>query len=200
MRTASFSHIYLSVVVRQARHRHGIAVLLVCFLLAATAWPNVGRTGAAETEDRSLLTIDRIFDANEFETKSWGPARWLKDQSRYATLEDANGFEKAKDVVCYDPQSGRREVVLAAARLIPPGLEKPLKIDNYAWSDDGKKLLIFTNTKRVWRRNTRGDYWLYDTTGETLTKLGGEADPSRMMFAKLSPDGKRLAYVNRNNI
>ena len=50
----------------------------------------------------------------------------------------------------------------------------PLDVEDYAWSADGKKLLIFTNTERVWRQNTRGDYWVLNLQDGALKKLGGE--------------------------
>jgi len=61
-------------------------------------------------------------------------------------------------------------------------------------------VLLYTNSKRVWRQNTRGDYWLLDRTSRQLTRLGGDAKPSSLMFAKLSPDGRRVAYVRDRNI
>jgi dipeptidyl-peptidase-4 len=61
-------------------------------------------------------------------------------------------------------------------------------------------LLIYTNSKRVWRVNSRGDYWLLDLSTRDLKKLGGDIAPSTMMFATFSPDGKRVAYVHKNNL
>ncbi|HUV67449.1 MAG TPA: S9 family peptidase, partial [Sedimentisphaerales bacterium] len=61
-------------------------------------------------------------------------------------------------------------------------------------------LLIFTNTKRVWRQNTRGDYWVLDLSDWKLQKLGGDAEPSTLMFAKFSPQGDRVAYVREKNL
>jgi len=65
-------------------------------------------------------------------------------------------------------------------------------------------LLIFTNAKRVWRAATRGDYWVLDTgaarTEERLTKLGGDAPESTLMFATFSPDSTRVAWVRANNL
>jgi dipeptidyl-peptidase-4 len=90
--------------------------------------------------------------------------------------------------------------MVAAARLIPKGESQPLEIEDYSWSDDGKKLLVFTNTKRLWRENTLGDYWVLDLETWELVKLGGDAEPSTLMFAKLSPDGSRAAYVHEKNI
>jgi dipeptidyl-peptidase-4 len=86
-------------------------------------------------------------------------------------------------------------------KLVPTGDSTAPDIDDFSWSMDGKKLLLFTNTARVWRENTRGDYWVYDLGAGTLTKLGGpEAKPSTLMFAKFSPDGGRVAYVREHNL
>ncbi|XHR94717.1 DPP IV N-terminal domain-containing protein [Mucilaginibacter sp. UC70_90] len=35
-----------------------------------------------------------------------------------------------------------------------------------------KKVLINTNTKKVWRYDTRGDYWVYDSNTKKLWQLG----------------------------
>lgn len=75
-----------------------------------------------------------------------------------------------------------------------------MNIKNFAFSADGKKLLIFTNTKRVWRYNTRGDYWVLDLSSRQLKQLGKDRPASTLMFAKLSPDGTKAAYVSEHNI
>jgi len=158
--------------------------------------------------DPGRLTLERIIDSDEFESKSFGPVRWLKDSTGYTTLEDSQApedvndpnAEKSKDIVRYEPGSGKREIIVSATRLIPKDESKPLKIDDYSWSSNGKKLLIFTNTKRVWRTNTRGDYWVLDLAAWQLKKLGGDVEPSTLMFAKFSPQGQRVAYVRDKNL
>ncbi|MHC4433086.1 MAG: DPP IV N-terminal domain-containing protein, partial [Planctomycetota bacterium] len=162
----------------------------------------------AEAEaDCGYLTLDRIIDSDEFESKSYGPVRWLQDRSGYTTLEKtrATGDEDSKDngprdIVRYDPETGEREIMVSSEMLRPSADVNSLKIDDYSWSQDGNKLLVFTNTKRVWRRNTRGDYWVLDLATSKLQKLGGDVEPSTLMFAKFSPDGKRVAYVHRKNL
>ena len=155
----------------------------------------------AQPQDASLLTIDRIFGPQaEFKTEEWGPGRWPKNGSSYLTLEKAEQVKGAKDVVQWKAESGERQVVAPAARLIPPGKKKPLKIEDYAWSDDGRKLLIFTNSKRVWRQNTRGDYWVFDRETGKLERLGGDTKAAMLMFATFSPNGQRVAYVSGNSL
>src|SRR6266542_3477235 len=142
--------------------------------------------------------IDRIFKAHEYDPPRFGPARWLPDGTAYAIVEraDSGGAE----IVKYDAATGARSVLMAAAKLVPAGAKSGLDIDDYEWSADGKRLLIFTNTKKVWRRNTRGDYWVLDVASGALKKMGGSAPESTLMFAKFSPDGSRVAYVRANNI
>jgi dipeptidyl-peptidase 4 len=172
------------------------AVLGLWVLVSATTI----LVSAEKPADRSLLTLDRIFGKDEFKTQEWGPARWLKDGSGYTTLEKSETLKDARDIVRYDPESGRREVLVFASNLLARGESKPLEIEDYAWSEDTTKLLLFTNSKRVWRRNTRGDYWVFDLKRRELKKLGGQAAPSTLLFATLSPDGRRVAYVCQNNI
>ncbi|MBD3414659.1 MAG: prolyl oligopeptidase family serine peptidase [Candidatus Aminicenantes bacterium] len=158
------------------------------------------RAEAQKDQASSLLTLDRIFSSDEFSTNRFGPARWLKHKSGYTTLEKSEDLEKGRDIVCYDPESGERQVLVSAQQLIHPESSTPLEINDYHWSKDGKKLLVFTNSQRVWRRNTRGDYWVLDLNSGSLHQIGGSAEPSSLMFAKFSPDGQKVGYVYQNNI
>jgi dipeptidyl-peptidase-4 len=166
-------------------------------LLLAAATPLLS---AEQPADSSLLTLERIFTKEEFKVPAWGPSCWLKDGSGYTTLEESQTAKDTKDIVRYAPESGRREVLLGASDLLAHGRSKPLKIEDYAWSDDGGKLLLFTDTKRVWRKETRGDYWVFDLQTRKLQQLGGKAAPSTLMFATFSPEGRRVAYVCQNNL
>lgn len=155
---------------------------------------------AGDEADPSLLTLERIFTLKEFKAEDFGPARWLKNGKGYTTLEESPQQNKRKDIVRYDPATGKRTVLVPAGHLVPPGASAPLEIDDYRWSPDGTLLLIFTNSKRVWRSNTKGDYWILNLKTRKLQKIGGPAEPSTLMFAKFSPGGERVAYVCGNNI
>jgi len=148
------------------------------------------------TADSSLLTVDRIFGSPEFRGGTLGALAWLSDGTGYSTLEPALGGKAGRDIVRYDAETGLKTILVPAARLVPPGDSTPLDIEEYTWSADGRRLLIFTNSQQVWRTNTRGDYWVLDLAGWTLKKLGGRGGPaSTLMFAKFSPDGGRVGWV-----
>lgn len=96
--------------------------------------------------------------------------------------------------------SGKDQAFLSNSELIPPGSSTPLEVQSFQVSPDGKSLLLFTNTRKVWRDHTRGDYWIFNRSNKKLTQLGKSLPASSLMFAKFSPDGKKAAYVSRHNI
>lgn len=154
----------------------------------------------AQSTDSPLLTIDRIFNSGEFAPQGVGGFRWLKSGDAYTRIEPSPTVKGGTDLVSYDVTKNTRTVLISAERLTPMGEKTPLRIANYEWSTDNNQMLIFTNTKRVWRQNTLGDYWVLDVKGWKLKRIGGTAKPSTLMFAKFSPDGKKVGYVRENNI
>jgi dipeptidyl-peptidase-4 len=168
-------------------------------LLIAAAFSSASATLSAQTDDPSLLSVRGIYGSAEFRPEFFGPARWLANGAAYTTLEPpAQG--KGQDIVRYDVETGTRTLLVPAARLVPSGDSLPLAIEDYSWSVDERQLLLFTNSQQVWRTNTRGDYWTLDLGTWTLKKLGGDAKPSTLMFAKFSPDGRRVGYVREHNL
>ncbi len=172
-------------------------VMLLVGLLALLVTPS--KLSAAE-EEPSQLTVERIYDSDEFEPDSFS-AIWLKDSSGYLTLESLQAIQPGKAIVAWSPKSSQQDVLVPSAHLIPPGRMRPLSIDGYTFSKDRSLVLIYTNAKRVWRRKTRGDYWVLDRASRELIQVGGsDVRPSSLMFAKFSPDGRYVIYVSNNNL
>src|SRR3954454_5546375 len=117
--------------------------------------------------------LQQIFADEEFKPDHFGPARWTEGGEAFTTLESSTAAPDGKDIVRYSAASGARTVLVSARDLTPAGEKKALAVDDYAWAEDGKSLLIFTNTAPVWRKNTRGDYWLLRPVEKTLKELGG---------------------------
>jgi dipeptidyl-peptidase-4 len=145
------------------------------------------------------LTLEDIYKNGKYGQQGYGSVRWMKDNKGYSTIEisKANG---GPEIVRYDAQTGDKTILVSSNQLIPEGRTKPLSISDYTWSEDNTKLLIFTNTRRVWRYNTRGDYWILNLVSGKLQQIGRNAVSSSLMFAKFSPDASRVAYVSKLNI
>lgn len=118
---------------------------------------------------------------------------WTNDGDSYFKLE--NNELKTYTLPDHEPKT-----VVSRTQLTPPGFSEPLGVDHFSFSPDQQKILLFTNTQRVWRLKTRGDYWVFDLKANSLKQLGKGLPPASLMFAKFSPDGTKIAYVSENNI
>ena len=117
-------------------------------------------------------------------------------------MPDGNTYTKTKDggIVKVDPKTEAETVLVKKEQLTPAMASKPLGIQSYSFNTAYNEVLIFTNTAKVWRFNTRGDYWVLDMTTNKLSQIGKNLPSKSLMFAKLSPDGKKCGYVSEHNI
>jgi len=168
-------------------------------LVACRAGGAPREEAASSTDTRLARRLEQIFLSGELTPRAFGPARWL-DGAHFLTVEDSATLAGGHDLVRYDAASGARSVLVGAQELVPPGGAGPLAIEDYALSADGRRALVFTNTRKVWRQNTRGDYWVLERGSGALRRLGGDAPEASLMFAKLSPDGTRAGYVRANDL
>ncbi len=119
--------------------------------------------------------------------------KWMADGNAYMTKKNGG-------IIKVDPQTDAETVLVKQDQLMPAGASKALVPQSYSFSNDYTRVLIFTNTVKVWRLRTRGDYWLLDITANKLTQMGKGLPAQSLMFAKLSPDGKKCAYVSEHNL
>ena len=173
-----------------------INIIIIIFILTSLTFAAI--KDIKQKKDESILTIDRIFKSGEFYSKRGIPFKWFYGDKGYAIVKYSKKDKGRSIVLRYI--NGKEKILVNSKNLIPEGKKTPLRINNYYWSEDRKKLLIYTNSKRVWRRNTRGDYWVYELKTKRLYKLGKDANRSTLMFAKFSPDGEKVAYVREHNI
>lgn len=116
-----------------------------------------------------------------------GALTWAKDGNSYYRLKDG-------ELVQYKLPGNKPTVLVSKTQL------KAMPLRSFRFSDDEQKLLVFTNTKKVWRLHTRGDYWVYDIKTGALQQVGKSLPASSLMFAKFSPDGSKVAYVSEYNL
>ena len=119
--------------------------------------------------------------------------KWAKDGNSYYTQESGQ-------IVQYQMPSQTGTTFINKELLTPQGAGNAVKVEDFSFSEDGQKALIYTNSKKVWRYKTRGDYWVLDMTSKKLQKLGKDLPESSLMFAKFSPDAKKVAYVSKHNV
>jgi dipeptidyl-peptidase-4 len=119
--------------------------------------------------------------------------KWTRDGNGFFTIESG-------EIMKTELPSLTKTTVLAKALLKPKDSANPLSVRDFIFSADDKQMLIYTNTQRVWRADTRGDYWLLNLADNSLRQIGKTRPRSSLMFAKFSPDGTKVAYVSEFNI
>ena len=177
------------------QHGRGLLASISILVLSAVSFAQQ----PAPMQDPPKDTITRIF-TGEFSERPSPPPRWFDGGQSYIAMEPAAGGH-GRDLVKYDAATGKnRELLITAAQLTPEGAKEPLEISALSWSKDNQRVLIFANTRRVWRTNSRGDYWFLDRKTGKLKKLGGDAPEASLMYAKFDPEATRVAYVKNNDI
>jgi len=139
------------------------------------------------------LALLLLFAAALSANAQRGRTHWAADGYQYYSIQSGGLVE-------LDTRDSSKKTVVLTREMVTPSGGQALRIENFSVSDDGGKVIIFTNSKRVWRYNTRGDYWIYDLAAKTLKQIGKDRPASSLMFAKLSPDGTKAAYVSDHNL
>jgi len=71
------------------------------------------------------------------------------------------------------------------------------RFDGYVLSPDGKRMLIQTQTERVYRRSFKAVYYIYNIASRKLERLSDYGPQQTPIW---SPDGTQIAFVRDNNI
>ena len=175
--------------------RTAAALLAAALLIApAAAAAQQQPAGTAPAAAPGRLSIDRIFRGADFRSAVVPSIAWSDSTSYVQAVPNPAG---GTDLFRVDPVTGQRTALVRANQMLGSD-EQPIMAEGVSLSADGRLALVFHNTERVWRSNTRGSYTVVDLrTGRTLRTA---SRPGGQMFAKLSPDGSRVAFVRDNDL
>ena len=146
----------------------------------------VSFSGMRAGEKLSLKAITR----GEFRSEMMQAVRPLADGETYGQMS-ADG----KRVESYSFRTGQQVAVLfdvATARGV-----KLDQVDDYIMSPDGRRMLIQTQTKPIYRHSFTAVYYIYDIRNNKLEPLSDGGPQQTPVF---SPDGNQIAFVRDNNI
>ena len=195
--------------------------LLRSFRLLAAAASLAPPLAAQRPAPPQPLTVDRIFRQREFAVQGLPYVQWMKDGRSYLSVRNAPG---GSALVKVDAATGI-ESVLVPAGVLKDASGAALDVEDVTLSPDEMKALVFHSSVRVWRTNTRGVYHVVDLRTQAVTSLvgagtsvvvaarppagpsflatglaSGAADPTLQMFAKFSPDGRKVAFGRANDL
>ena len=114
----------------------------------------------------------------------------IKGTDRYASISN-----DGRQIIEYAFKTGNQTRVLFD--IANTHGESIKQLEGYTLSPDGKRMLIQTNTHKIYRRSFTADYYIYTIQSRKLEKLstGGP-----QQIPTWSPDGNQIAFVRDNNI
>lgn len=144
----------------------------------------------AQNSEKSF-TLENIIKKNEFRAKGVYGFRSMNDGQHYSSRAEGN-------ILVYSYKTGElTDTLVKGDELIPPGGDEPISIMNYEFSKDEKKILIPTDTEKIYRRSSKSNYYVWDTETKSLQQLSANG---KQRLADFSPDGRKVAFVRENNI
>ncbi len=126
----------------------------------------------------------------EFAAKTITGITPIEGTDRYARISS-----DGKQIVEYSFKTGKQTGVLFDVDNTMG--EKITSFDGYTMSPDGKKMLIQTETKPIYRRSFRAVFYIYTISSRKLQRL---SDGGPQQVPVWSPDGNQIAFVRDNNI
>ena len=164
---------------------------LLAFLLAPLA------AVAQPADGPKRLTLETLFASPEFYGESFQGGRWAETGARLLYVEgDASGASSLREL---DLTTDTRRTILDGSQLVKPDAEGLIEIEDYATSMDGAKTLLYTDSERVWRLNTKGYYYVLDNESGTVTPVADRSEGFQM-FAKFDPAAEHVAFVRDRNL
>lgn len=134
------------------------------------------------------ITLDDLWKNYSFFPKNYNSLNSMNNGEHYVSLESS---ELGQELNIYKYKDGEK------VRTLFKSEEFDLKrITNYTFSNDEKKLLLETQTEKIYRYSSKSIYYVYNIFTDKLKKISND----KLMFATFSPAGNKIAYVLDNNI
>ncbi len=151
------------------------SVLLRSFSLAALTALVQATAAGAQGAAASPITVERVFKSGDFASAPLPSVTWLGDGRSYLDLRpDSAG---GTSIVRVDLATGAVTTMAAAAQLVD-GAGKRIEVEEIQLSTDESRALLFSNSVRVWRSNTRGLFHVLDFASKKLTPIAAVTTPT----------------------
>jgi dipeptidyl-peptidase 4 len=145
-------------------------------------------TIATANAQSKKVSLEDVFKNNVFAQKSVYGINWMKDGQYYSALQ--RGATGAK-VVNINVATGEETGVLI------DGGKLGINFSSYAFNPDETKALVASDVESIYRRSSKGIFHVVDLQTGTAQQL---MDGQKIMYATLSPDNDKVAFVKDNNL
>ncbi len=135
------------------------------------------------------ISLEDVWLTYKFYPASLNDIRSLKNGETYTLLD------KSEAIVEYNFKTGKEVRKIFSLSEIKNNL-KPSKIEDYAFSDNEKSILIVTEKEKIYRHSSKSKCYSWNLDLKKLITVS----ENKVNEPTLSPDGKHVAYVFNNNL
>ena len=171
--------------------RRAVLSLVVLLVLLLPSEP-------VRAQDDPELTLESIHASTTFRPNSFQGGKWA-DQGPVITYIESADTADATHLLRYNLRTDEQTRVIDGTTLHADDVDRLVPIEDYTFSESGDKVLIYTDSKEVWRANTKGYYYVYDLDTQTLRPVS-DRDEGYQMFAKFNPSATKVAFVRHRNL
>ena len=145
------------------------------------------------TAGMAQLSLESIWNSREYSPKFVPGFNSLNDGKTYCQL-DMNA-DKSRSCNRYDFKTGNKlSTLFSTDKMLVDSM--PLSIESYEFSGDETKVLITNGFESVYRHSGKSNVYVYDLRSGVLSRISNK----KVMYATLSPDATKVAYVSDNNL
>ncbi len=187
---------------------------LAARLLTLAALVLVAGSSGAQPVERPPLTLEALFASPTYAPKFFEGGRWA-DEGPVLLYVQSDAEAGTTSLVEMNLETDARRTLIEGSGLARPDAAEAsvtedagdedtednglIQFEDYAYSADGSRLLLYTDSERVWRLNTKGFYYVYDLESGRLSPVAPRGDGFQM-FAKFDPAGRRVAFVRDRDL
>jgi len=139
-------------------------------------------------QEKKKVTLEDVFKKDTFSQKTVRGINWMNDGQFYSSLINNQGYSQ---VVKINLATGEQEEVLLDGKALG------VNFQSYSFNGDESKALISTDVESIYRRSSKGVFYVVDMENGTKTEL---AEGEKISYATLSPENDKVAFAKQNNL
>ena len=146
---------------------------------------------ATLTAQKKEITLEDIWTYGTFKTEGLNSFQSMQNGDYY-TILNFNGETKTTSLDKYDYRTLDKVKTLLDSK----NINEISHFKNYKFSNDETKLILGADSERIYRRSSRGNYYVYFLESKEIQPIS----ENKIQEPTFSPDGNKVAYVYNNNI
>ncbi|MBA4140803.1 MAG: DPP IV N-terminal domain-containing protein, partial [Segetibacter sp.] len=138
---------------------------------------------------KKQISFDDIYKLGTFRSENVPGFRSMQNGKFYSETTE-EGLLKNNFL------TGETIETIVKARDVKDEKGHDLLLTDLEWNSDEKKLLIFSQREKIYRRSSKAFVYAYDIA----TKKSVQIDNDKILHATYSPDAGKVAFVKNNNL